>query len=263
MNLSIKAVLFFIWVAANSSCSQQSRIMNADSGIPDTTYKNVVEIQDRNVVSDGINFLFDYPIPAKSTHPVLFISSKIPSDLLDGLYPEFQRLTIITPNWKFYAEHKGSRTGEPIASSVIYNLNRENEKLVKDSLVIMGGFPKMNIIAAGEEATTLKVYFTEQYGSICCPRDAKWDLKPSLKEFVADFELKNKVKIKDSYLENAGEEGEVNYYYTLNGLSDKLRLQFIVERTVQTRNMKAADFKAKIYTPTEVNLSNRLKKLRD
>jgi len=233
MDKYITLFLIFLSIGGITSCAQQMKSNAVVSGVPDSTYKNVIEIKDKDLVTDGKSFLFDRSIPANIEAPVVFVSAKVPVNLLMHIYPENKRLTVVTPNWKFYDETSGqSNIGEPIASSIIYQLNRENDHVIKDSLVIMGGFPKMEMIEdtpLGEN--THKIYLTEHYGSICCPRDPQWDIKPNIDSFISDFEKKHRVKIKDTYLEYTGKEGEKNYYFSLSGLSIELKLKFLVERT--------------------------------
>jgi len=263
INNCVKLTLVSLGMLAGTSCARQVENQAVSTNIPDTTYKNVLEITDNDVVTDGKNFLFTRMISGKMDIPVVFVSTRVPLDLLTGIYPEFRRLTVITPNWKYYDEvSRDSPVGEPIASSIVYQLNRENEAVIKDSLVIMGGFPKMEF--AGKpvrEKKLMKVYYREGYGSSCCPRDPKWDLKPGIKEFTMDFQTKNKVKITGTYSEFAGKEGEVNYYYKFKGLSDQLKLKFIVDRVSLLSNdnhLKKTDVIRSIYTPVEVLINERM-----
>lgn len=264
MGHRLKLSLMFLFVVINTSCAQQVKNQDLLTGIPDTTYKNVIEISDKEVVTDGTNFLFDSSIPSEIKSPVVFVSAKLPLNFLPQIYPEFQRLTIITPNWKYYDEiAKQSNIGEPIASSIIYQLNRENDHLIKDSLVIMGGFPKMEMVvkaSTGEKA--LKIYLTEYYGSVCCPRDPQWDIKPNINAFITDFEKKQRVKIKDTYVEHIGKEGEIVYYFSFSGLSKDLILKFIAERTSQLagfQQKKTPVSYPAIFTPIELIINDRMK----
>lgn len=266
MNNYIKIALVSLSMLADISCAQKVKNQAVSTDIPDTTYKNVLEITDHDVVTDGKNFLFTRSISGKMDIPVVFVSARVPLDLLSGIYPEFPRLTVIAPNWDYYDSHAQDRSGgEPIASSIIYQLNRENE--TKDSLVIMGGFPKMEFTGKSvAERNTMKVYYSESYGSKCCPKDPKWGLKPSLKEFVADFQTENNVKIVGSYAVFAGKEGEVNYYYQFKGVPDLLKLKFMVARVSQISNddhLKNVKLIRGIYTPAEVLLDERMKLIED
>lgn len=269
INNCIKLTLVSLgMLAGNSCCAQQGENEAVSINISDTTYKNVLEITDNDVVTDGKNFLFTRMISRKMDIPVVFVSARVPLDLLTGIYPEFRRITVITPNWEYYDEvARDSPVGEPIASSVVYLFYRVNETVIKDSLVIMGGFPKMEF--AGNpvrEKNLLKVYYREGYGSSCCPRNPGWDLKPGINEFTMDFQAKNKIQIAGTYAACVGKEGEVNYYYEFKGLSDQLKLKFIVDRASLLSNgnrLKKTNLIRGIYTPVEVMINERMKLYED
>lgn len=42
----------------------------------------------------------------------------------------------------------------------------------------------------------LKVYYADSYGSVCCPRDPKWDRKQDDTSFIKEYERNNKVKLR-------------------------------------------------------------------
>lgn len=94
------------------------------------------------------DYIFNVSIPKSEKIPILFVSARVPLKILSEIYPEFLQLIVITPNWTYYDEVANqipSDVGcaEPLASSIIYEFNRENGKFQKDSLIIMGGFPVM------------------------------------------------------------------------------------------------------------------------
>ena len=107
----------------------------------------------------------------------------------------------------------------------------------------------------------IKIYYTEEYASVCCPKDMQWDNKPTREEFVHTFENKYDVNLEDTYVEQIGREGEVRYYYSMKNLSNPLKLNFIVKRTF-SRNLTKNNFSGKksstIYTPILIDKSNRI-----
>ncbi|WP_185965912.1 hypothetical protein [Flavobacterium sp. ZT3R18] len=239
------------------------------SNINDTVFKDVIEITDNNVATNGKDYLFDISISKTIKVPVVFVQAQVPLNLLPHIYPEFSRIIVVSPNWKYYQEMSNQKLGEglacePMASSIIYEFKRENNRVKKDSLVLMGSFPKMEFANKSKpETNKVEVYFSESYGSVCCPRDEQWDNRPSRDEFAANFEKINKIKITNTYREPHGKEGEAFYYYSLKGLSNKLKLNFILERTfsrIINRHLKDLMITPKIYTPTILEVNNRMKK---
>ncbi|MCH5597481.1 hypothetical protein [Niabella ginsengisoli] len=116
--------------------------------IRDTVFKDVIEITEKHIEINNGKYIFKAVIPKSTETPVLFVQDQVPLDVLPGMYPQFKRLIVITPNWTFYDETLSNQPkdidcAEPIASSVVYEFNRENGTIQKDSIVIMGGFPEM------------------------------------------------------------------------------------------------------------------------
>ena len=239
--------------------------------ISDKYFENVIEIKDKNVVTNGSDFLFDIAIPEESKTPVLFVSATVSQKLLSGIYPEFSRIIVVSPNWNFYnetarkAKENGIYCAEPIASSVIYEFKRENGKILKDSLVLMGSFPEMKIVSPPKiKPNQVLVYFTERFGSRCCPKDLQWENSPKREEFIANFESENKAKIGNTYVRYTGKEGESDYHYTLNKLSNELKLHFILERNfyrIVNRHLKDIIKYPRIFTPTILDVNSDLKKI--
>jgi hypothetical protein len=235
------------------------------SNINDTVFKNVIGITDSNVATNGKDYLFDISISKTIKVPVIYVEAEVPLNLLPHIYPKFSRIIVISPNWKYHQELSTQKLpkgmcAEPMTSSIIYEFRRENNIVKKDSLVLMGDFPKMEFANKSKPETyKMEVYFSESYGSACCPRDNR----PSRDEFIAHFEKINKIKITDTYREPHGKEGEAFYYYSLKGLSNKLKLNFILERTfsrIINRHLKDLMIKPKIYTPTILQVNNRMKR---
>lgn len=239
--------------------------------ISDKYFENVIEISDRNVVTNGSDFLFDVAIPDESKTPVLFVSAKVSKRLLLGIYPEFSKIIVVSPNWNYYDEiskqklPEGVSCAEPMASSVIYEFKRKNGKILIDSLVLIGSFPEMEIISIPKiKPNQALVYFTERFGSKCCPKDLQWENSPKREEFIANFESENKTKIGNTYVKYTGKEGESDYYYTLNKLSNELKLRFILERNfyrIINRHLKDIIKYPRIFTPTILDINSDLKKI--
>lgn len=75
-----------------------------------------------------------------------------------------------------------------------------------------------------------------------------------------EYERNNKVKIKDTYRQNNGKEGEHAIYYTLSGLTSLQRLCFMLEkRSEEIANKEKKDlvFAPQIFTPHLVKLKKK------
>lgn len=161
-----KLLLLLIFAFALQSCENNSQKTNKkqlpkttkfntfhSEKIRDSIFENVIEITDNDIITKGTDYIFNVSIPKSEKVPILFVSARVPLEILSDIYPKFQKLIVIAPNWTYYDEVAKQITSdvgcaEPMASSIIYEFNRENGKLQKDSLIIMGGFPEMkfNII---------------------------------------------------------------------------------------------------------------------
>lgn len=153
----IISVLFAFYACANKTpkvTENQSLQKNTSAHtfyskrIRDSIFYNVIEITDNDVVKNGTKYLFNVEIPKSEETPVLFVSARIPLEILSGIYPEFPKLIVIAPNWNLYdevAKQMPSDIGcaEPRTSTVIYEFNRENKMLLKDSIIVMDTFPEM------------------------------------------------------------------------------------------------------------------------
>ena len=256
-----KILTLLIILLTNLFCYSQS--MN------DTSFKNVVQISDNNVTTDGKDYLFDITISDTIKTPVIFVQTKVPLKLLSDIYPTYSKIIVIVPNWTYYAEvskqNKNIKCAEPIVSSIIYEFKRENGKSTQDSLVVNYEFPKMEFSIKNKlETNQIEIYFEEKFGSVCCPRDQQWDNKTTREEFLINFEIKNNVKVINTYSQSYGEEGEVKYLYSLSGLTNKQKLSFILERKhsrILNRETKKIGHFPKIYTPTIISINDNMKKI--
>ena len=152
-----KLFIFFIFFSNYNFAQKTDKIKTENTFhseiIKNSFFDDVIEISDKNVFTDRINYFFNISIPKSkdAKESILFIETKIPLNLLPSIYPEHSKLIVIVPNWTYYSKNlnrklpKGILCDEPMASSIIYEFNRENGKLLKDSLIIMGGkgFPEM------------------------------------------------------------------------------------------------------------------------
>jgi hypothetical protein len=152
-NLSLLFILVFVVQSCNNNTNKINKTIVKDATfhsekIRDSIFENVIEITENDIITKGKDYIFNVSIPKSEVTPILFVSARIPLEILSDIYPEFPKLIVIAPNWNYYdevAKQIPSDVGcaEPMESSIIYEFNRENGKLQKDSLVIIEGFPVM------------------------------------------------------------------------------------------------------------------------
>ncbi|RYM32095.1 hypothetical protein ERX46_15545 [Brumimicrobium glaciale] len=233
----------------------------------DSIFENVIVIDDDNITQVGMNFLIDISIPTTIETPVLFISSQIPVDLLAKIYPEFAKIIVIVPNRTSSScvAAKNETNQKPIKSTIVYEFIRSDRLIKKDSVILKNDYPKMNFAPKTEiQSDEFESYYTEYFGSICCPRDLQWDNTPTRDEFISFFEKENNVEIIETYRKVNGKEGEAIYYYTLNGLSNKMKLHFILERKfyrIINRHLKDIIFIPQVFTPIRVKMNSSMEKI--
>ncbi|MDH7464178.1 hypothetical protein QEG73_22970 [Chitinophagaceae bacterium 26-R-25] len=231
--------------------------------INDTAFYNVIRIDDKNVIRNGDDYLFNVSIPANCQMPVICVDAKIPSSLLKDIYPEFSKLIVIVPEWG-HCEGGAGWYAEIAARFEIFKFERNHGMQKIDSTVVWGDDAlTMKFIDQKLKEDEAEIYYTESFGSKCCPRDPQRN-KPTREEFIDLFEKQNKAKIINTYFESTGEEGESNYYYTLTELPDSLKLKFILERN-NSRLLHEEESKIKkapaIHTPSRIKLDSKMRKV--
>ncbi|KKO89381.1 hypothetical protein AAW12_21180 [Sphingobacterium sp. Ag1] len=219
----------------------------ADTAKPDwyrEYYGRVVMIDNDFVTQKDGNYLVDLPlqIVPDSTY-VFFLSTKIPVELLkksNEFYPDLQHFVLIVPDWKFYSEvaEEASKNGmciEPATTNFYYSIKREDGMVKVDSLRLSGlDNPRLDFVKPTSPKGMLTIYRRDSYGSVCCPRDPKWDNADKDELFLRDFEHRSHLKVtKGRYVQMEGKEGEKSIYYTLPGLSSAQRLEFLANKYAQ------------------------------
>ncbi|MFE2860647.1 MULTISPECIES: hypothetical protein [Sphingobacterium] len=207
-------------------------------------YGRVVMIDNDFVTQKDGNYLVDLPlqIVPDSTY-VFFLSTKIPVELLkksNEFYPDLQHFVLIVPDWKFYGEvaEEASKNGmciEPATTNFYYSIKREDGMVKVDSLRLSGlDNPRLDFVKPISAKGMLTIYRRDSYGSVCCPRDPKWDNADKDELFLRDFEHRSHLKVtKGRYVQMEGKEGEKSIYYTLPGLSSAQRLEFLANKYAQ------------------------------
>lgn len=238
---------------------------NFAQNLNDKAFKNVIEIEcSRDLgLPQGVacRDFYDYKRPTPQTHmlvdvaippsvatPVVSILPEISPENFKNLFPEFQRIIFITPNHNLNSQKEGKK-GEPPVSSIVYEQHRANQ-LKTNKRVIEEGYPDMDYNETDwskhQEKGYIKVYYTERFDS-----NFKDIHGNSLRQIVKDFEKKIGKKI-HYYQKNTDKKGEKTIYYTLDGLSKKEKLEFILERKLVELNPKKQELKSfpqQIFTP--------------
>ncbi|HFK5510985.1 TPA: hypothetical protein ACGZ9U_001903 [Elizabethkingia anophelis] len=230
-------------------------------------YRHVIMIEDEHMLKLGENYLIDIPVVEKpdSTY-VFFVNADIPVERLkkpSNFYPSINEFILIVPDRKYYQiiAEESTKQGiqiEPLITNNYYHIIRNGGEIKTDSTHISGnGHPNISYAEPEVPKDMLKVYYADSYGSVCCPRDPKWDRKQNDTSFIKEYERNNKVKIKDTYKQNNGKEGEHAIYYTLLGLTSLQRLGFMLEkRSEEIANKEKKDlvFAPQIFTPHLVKI---------
>ncbi|MCH5718664.1 hypothetical protein [Niabella hibiscisoli] len=222
--LYLLVILSLMTKGCDSSKGAQQATGNNQTDMPSTAswlkeqYNNVVEIEQKHVARSGDNFLVDIPL---TEHPdsgyVFFLNAAIPVNKLvklEGFYPGIKELTIIVPDWKFYEQVAADATKngimlEPATTNLYYHVIRENDSIKVDSIRISGdGHPQLQYQKPAVPKDMLVVYRTESYGSVCCPKDPRWEIADEDPAFVKEFEQRYQTHITETYRQNNGKEGE-------------------------------------------------------
>lgn len=212
-------------------------------------YGQVVMIDDDLVVKKNDSYLIDLPLQIlpDSTY-IFFLNARIPVELFkkaNEFYPDLQKFVLIVPDRAFYDRiaEQASKQGmciEPTTTNFYYYINRQDGVVRVDSIRRSGdNNPVFDFFKPVSPKNMLTVYRKESYGSVCCPRDPKWDTAYEAESFLRDFERRHYLNItRGRYVQMEGKEGEKSIYYTLPGLSSVQRLDFLANVYAQWTSNK-------------------------
>lgn len=229
-------VVAFICIVSQSLYAQTIR---------DNVFNDVIVIDESNSAGTS-NIILNFPIEITPDKPLVIYNRNpnLPNKLF--LKPEFLRIFLLkVSNFqlisddpalrkKMYAEmEKEKGCSKPQSPSYfLYQATLLDKKVVIDSLYIdpthknqpVLNFKKKPVIPENH----ILVYYTDAWGSMCCPKDSKWSSKEQItyhrKENLANFTFKNA----KTYSRNMGEEGEYSIYFTLNNFTLADKLKFIL-----------------------------------
>lgn len=232
--------------------------------INDTIFKNVLLVQKDDVVKNNDDYLIDVVIDFDSKRtPIIFNDSKLSKDFFIERMFEHKPMFLIAPDWKFYDDvsEEANRMGgciEPATTNIFYQIEYIGNKQKIDSIRISGDQPKLVFTQRKKDLKSngnIIFYHKESFGSICCPKDPKWEIKERLDGYIASFEKTNNIKSGDVYKKVTGKEGEQILYFTLSNLRKEQKLNFLQEiRCWHFENKEKRDvvFKPQIFTPNSI-----------
>ncbi|WP_293888198.1 MULTISPECIES: hypothetical protein [unclassified Sphingobacterium] len=212
-------------------------------------FRQVVMIDNGFVTQKKGSYLIDLPLQIlpDSTY-IFFLNARIPVELFkraNEFYPDLQQFVLIVPDWAFYDQiaEQASKQGmciEPTTTNFYYLINRQDGVVRVDSIRRSGDDnPGFDFFKPVSPKNMLTVYRKESYGSVCCPRDPKWDSADEDESFLRDFEKRNYLNVtRGRYVQMEGKEGEKSIYYTLPELSSVQRLDFLANKYAQWTGAK-------------------------
>src|SRR5690606_1369361 len=111
-------------------------------------------------------------------------------------------------------------------------ITREGERVcVERRRFAASGLPEIRFREPlAPDTQTMWVYAEERYGSVCCPRDPRWDMAPMRGELLAGYNRLFKRDVRADGVERIiqGLEGEHTDYYTLARLSHAAKPHFLL-----------------------------------
>lgn len=208
-------------------------------------YGNVIRItSEMTAVQEGC-YLIHLALDRDEPTPVLYNEVGIPEMLFDTAYPLLDTFVVLTPG-----------TGDMLSVRRIMRKGKRGR--VERTRFTATGRPEIRFREpSAPDAQTMWVYAEERYGSVCCPRDPRWDIAPMRGELLAAYNQQFKRDVRADGIERSiqGREGEHTDYYTLAGLSHAAKLHFLLyyDAGLADAADTTADFsKPRIRTPHPV-----------
>lgn len=242
-------VAVFICIVSQSSFSQTIR---------DKVFNDVFVIDENNSAGTS-DFILNFPLEITPGKPLVIYNSNpnlpnklfLKTDFLRHFLLKVSNFQLITTNTaalkNIQTEMDGGKgCSKPLGPTYfLYQATLLNKRLVIDSLCIKPTEKNQPIINIRKKQAIPKnqilVYYTDAWGSICCPKDPKWSSRKVItedrKEKLSDFSFKDA----KTYFRNMGEEGEYSIYFTLNNftLSDKLKFILLMNKaSIVNRELK-------------------------
>ena len=218
-----------------------------------------IDVTTKNTTQHGNSYLIDVP---RNIQGNLFIQDAkhlIPLNIYEQLSSNLDTLFVAQNTVVWKNNHFNIKAlGKP---SVIYlqgryNFSTESDDTLKDFDERFAQYKKINQATLLVKKDSVLIYYEEDYGSSCCPRDPKYD-RISINDFINEFEKRNHVKIGKAFIATrGGDEGEHSLYFTLSGLTAVQKLNFIEQRRISLLSDSDAQEPNEkyLYTPIWVGL---------
>ncbi len=198
-------------------------------------------IKNEDVIQYGDLFLIDIPVKIGSNEKLVFYNaSHIPNRLFfdkNVFLPQINEFILISPDKEYYKSvtefaNKIKGCAEPMKTDKFYFVKRNEIKWDSISLNSQN-YPKVKYKdkKTSVSKNTVVSYYSEFFGSVCCPRDKKRDfLADNKNDYFFQQLTNNGIIVKEIYSCSFGEEGEYASFYPLKELSNEQKLIFIKKR---------------------------------
>ncbi len=259
LKMKLRKIIFILsLILANNYSTAQS--------INDTIIRNVMLIQEKDIVKNIDDYLIDVIIDFDTQKPsIVFNNSKLPTQFFSNQLFKNKPYILIKPDDEYYNALSNGTDTElndcdlPLNINIYHQRTYFKNKPKIDSIKRFDNHqPKLIFNSSIDKLKTkdnIVLYYTFGFGSTCCPRDPNWDIKEKLDEFISGFENFNNVKIGDVYKKITGKEGEHKLYFTLSNLNKKQKLKFLQKIRYWTyidRHIEDIKFEPQIFTPSFV-----------
>lgn len=215
-----------------------SKILFAQ-GWKDRVFDQVIMINDENVFQSGKLILIDIPVKIDDRKELIFYNaSHIPNKLFfdkEVFLPGINKFTLIAPDKEYYDgvrdfANKIKGCAEPMRTDKFYFVNRNEIKWDSVSLN-SSDYPTVRFKNHQIAKNGIISYYSEGFGSVCCPRDRKREYLRDNGNAVFFQKLKDKgIAVKESYSCCFGKEGEHSTFYPLKEFSNEQKMVFIKYR---------------------------------
>ncbi|PJJ66117.1 hypothetical protein [Chryseobacterium geocarposphaerae] len=204
-------------------------------------FNDVILIKDENVFQSGKLILIDIPLKINSGESLIFYNaSHVPNKLFFDekiFLPQVKEFILISPDKEYYKSvrefaNRIKGCAEPMKTDKFYFVKRNESKWDSISLNSQN-YPTINFknkMTVGSKNAIVS-YYSEFFGSACCPRDKKRDFLTDNKNNYFFEELIDKgIIVKEMYSCSFGHEGEYASFYPLKELSNEQKMIFIKKR---------------------------------